>query len=50
MTKRNMDDNKRIKAKKIKLITVFVQYTSYIVTFIKFRSPVKELIPLPEIC
>jgi len=33
LTKRNMDDNKRIKAKKIKLITVFVQNTSYIVDF-----------------
>jgi len=39
-----MDDNKRIKAKEIKLITVFVQYryTSYIVTFIKFRSVFKK--------
>ena len=43
-TKRNMDDNKRIKAKEIKLITVFVQYTSYIITFIKFRSLFKKTV------
>jgi len=42
LTKRNMDDNKRIKANDIKLITVFVQNTSYIVMFIKFRSLFKK--------
>ena len=42
MTKRNVDDNRRIKAKEIKLITVFVQNTNYIVTFIKFRSLFKK--------
>ena len=44
LTKCNMVDNKRIKAKEIKLIglTVFVQNTSYIVTFIKFRSLFKK--------
>ena len=38
LTKCNVDDSKRIKAKEIKLITVFVQNMCYIVTFIKFRS------------
>ena len=37
-----MDDNKRIKAKEIKLITVFVQNARYIVTFINFRSLFKK--------
>jgi len=43
-----MGDNKRIKAKEIKLITVFVQKTRYIVTFTKLRSLFKKRVAVPN--